>query len=184
MTAKDRKPQAPAPTALSVLETLRDALIEVARAKEYVPPDHLIRPDELHGRASGLAQALFKRYVAELKSKGVEEGQVLRLFEYSLLTGFSDAYDVLAGTLPEGVPDLVDMFSQEAPMPAVPEQVAFLLRKMPVSILLMNRFNEWMEANEAMAATVKVQLPDMLVYAAYWTYFIGVSRGYRIHGKW
>lgn len=184
MSTKVPSTAATAPTPRSVLDSLRDVLVMVARDREYMPPNQLLHPDELHARAIGLAKALLARYAQEIKGKGAAEGQVLRLFEYALLTGFDEAYQLLRGTPPTGVPDLAKMFDEEVPTPAVPDQVAFLMRKMPMAVLLMNAFVDWMKAKETEAATVKVQLPDMLIYSSYWTYYVGVSRAYRILGKW
>ena len=180
-----RAPEAATLSVRQLFDSLEEALVAVARQREYVPPDHVVQPAELHERGGALGVALVKRFMQGTTEEGAGSEGFIKLFDFALMTGMNDVYELLRGSGEVSADvNVKDVFRSEAPTPAMPEQITRLMRMMPMPTLLNNELSAWGAKYENAMEKAGLALPEIIVYALITTYTIGANRALRLLRQW
>ena len=170
---------------LPVSAELKAMLLAAARDGHVIPGTNLVEAEPYASRGRTLAAGLLAALAnapEETLAKPVEA--LFRLYCHAFLVGLDDAYGAVRGGGAASLSQLStkDALVSEPRCPSVPREMFKLEGGNIAYGDMMLATETWWQKNRARVEAAGVNRGSVLSYSLYWTYIVGVNRGFVLLG--
>jgi len=169
----------PLSNAKSIVDTLRELLLDMARKEQYLPDKPPTLTQSEKARAIEVSQAALQAIGKHRDDKTLTSEHLHKAVTYAFLTGINDTY-AHYNREPRSPIKAADVFHPGAHMDHVPDHMAKLYKQLDMPAKIHNVGFKWVLDNTAKIEEAGMAGNDCLSFILYYTYLIGSGRAVRM----